>query len=58
MQKKISDRPKIIEKFSQPADENGHVLLPGRKLSKLPKTTPDWFLLMLECIEKYQNTLT
>ena len=23
------DRPKIIEKFSQPADENGHVLLPG-----------------------------
>ena len=25
----VSDRPKIIEKFSQPADENGHVLLPG-----------------------------
>ena len=27
----VSDRPKIIEKFSQPADENGHVLLPGRR---------------------------
>ena len=25
----VSDRPKIIEKFSQPAEENGHVLLPG-----------------------------
>ena len=25
----LSDRPKIIEKFSQLADENGHVLLPG-----------------------------
>ena len=25
----VSDRPKIMEKFSQPADENGHVLLPG-----------------------------
>ena len=25
----LSDRPKIIEKFSQPADENGHVILPG-----------------------------
>ena len=24
-----SDRPKIMEKFSQLADENGHVLLPG-----------------------------
>ena len=28
----LSDRPKIMEKFSQPADENGHVLLPGRTL--------------------------
>ena len=27
--RQISDRPKIIEKFSQSADENGHVLLPG-----------------------------
>ena len=25
----VSDMPKIMEKFSQPADENGHVLLPG-----------------------------
>ena len=25
----VSDRPKIMKKFSQPADENGHVLLPG-----------------------------
>ena len=25
----VSDRPKIMEKFSQLADENGHVLLPG-----------------------------
>ena len=29
LQKNLSDRPKIIEKFSQPADENGHILLPG-----------------------------
>ena len=29
-----------------------------RKLSKLPKTTPDWFLLMLECTEKYQSRYT
>ena len=29
LQKNLSDRPKIMEKFSQPADENGHVLLPG-----------------------------
>ena len=27
----MSDRPKIIEKFSQLADENGHVLLPGNR---------------------------
>ena len=26
----MSDGPKIMEKFSQPADENGHVFLPGR----------------------------
>ena len=25
----VSDRPKIMEKFSQLADENGHFLLPG-----------------------------
>ena len=25
----VSEKPKIMEKFSQPADENGHVLLPG-----------------------------
>ena len=25
----VSDRSKIIEKFCQPADKNGHVLLPG-----------------------------
>ena len=30
----VSDRPKIIEKFSQLADENGHVLLPGSQLKK------------------------
>ena len=28
----VSDRPKIIEKFSQPADENGHTLLPGSQV--------------------------
>ena len=31
----VSDRPKIMEKFSQLADENGHVLLPGRYLYQI-----------------------
>ena len=26
-----------MEKFSQPADENGHVLLPGQTVSDRPK---------------------
>ena len=35
LQKNMSDRPKIMEKFSQPADENGHVLLPGHSVMSL-----------------------
>ena len=30
LQINLSDRPKIMEKFSQPADKNGHVLLPDK----------------------------
>ena len=29
LQENLPDRPKIMEKFSQLADENGQVILPG-----------------------------
>ena len=29
LQENLSDKPKIMEKFSQPAGESGHALLPG-----------------------------
>ena len=31
LQENLPDRPKLMEKLSQPADENGHVLLPGAR---------------------------
>ena len=31
---------------------------PKTNLSQIPKTTPDWFLLMLEYTKEYQSTLT
>ena len=38
----VSDRPKIMEKFSQPADENGHVLLPGSVVAAIWSFKPRW----------------
>ena len=47
LQENLSDRPKIMEKFSQPADENGHVLLPGVSSSEWQKVKNVFQILIL-----------
>ena len=59
----VSDRPKIIEKFSQPAGENGHVLLPGYYLTYFkvqPFSTSSYLMetWTVDILSHYRITLT